>query len=783
MEVVTNFVPVELGSRRIHVYLVTVTNRDAQEGEEEEAEGRAQVREAAVRSSAVERALGGDSGRVVFDGREYAYAGTRVHSAWADGAFCADVDGGEAWPGRFRVELRVHRQYDTGAVQRLCAGGGGSEHISGLLFALDSIVRCELRPWLRDVGGRHLSPHGAVATDAGFDVWWEYRVAMHPAQGRLLLSVAARAVPVLAVPTLAALADAFFRGGARPGDDAAAWARLGECVRGLRVAVPGGASGRVTGLAPDRRAVIGGAAAPVDLAQCALDGRQVLGRIGGWQRRRLMEASALAPAQRLALLRHGAALVARACQGSGALRRLGIRAGPALATAPAERLAAPQLRLGAGAAADVAPETGLWELGGRHVRAGAEVRAWAVLVLAARQAMGEAQARAFAVRVAQAGSELGVRFVQAAPPLVYGSPQAVARAVEDACAAAQRAAGGARAQLLVCVLPAATAALYGELKRVALTRAGVHTQCVLLRNALGHRPRLLRGVLLKINAKLGGATAEALPAGLLDRTATMVLAADVTHSAEAGAMSVAAVVWSVDAAAQRFAGLVVQHPPRVEIIENMDAIVRHCLRVFYARTGRKPARILYYRDGVNDAQLAPLRAVEVAGIRRACRLVDPAYAPDLAVVVARKRHHSRFLLPEGANCPPGTLTAAAAAAGPHAAASFHLLAHRSVFGVSRPVYFLVLDAGGLAPELLRTLTYHLCYTYPLFTRPATMPAPLYYAHRLAARGRLQLSQRFDALPCFAAPADAKRARRNARAQPVPHLVPVHPDLADTMYFT
>ncbi|KAJ2775687.1 hypothetical protein IWQ57_000257 [Coemansia nantahalensis] len=801
VEVVTNFVPVAgVDCKRIHVYLVEVTNQDAQEDGGEGSDQ--QVREAALRSALFSRAVAGTGAeRAVFDGREYAYSAKGLHKEWPGQELQRSVDGGDEAPGRFQVALRVHRRYETGLVARICAGDAAVPEAAakGLQFALDSVLRVGLRPWLQCVGGRYLSAHAAVATDAGFDIWWEYRLAVHPTRTRMLVSVTARAVPVIAsdVRTLDDLWARFFEPGSGAGQGVAdagdrAWAQFEGCVRGLRVAIPGDAAAatssvRVAGLAPkhaDGRCVVVGRDTVVALDQCALAERQVLGQLSRRQRGRLMSQSAVAPARRLELLRHGAQLVARACRDSGALAAFKIRVGDGLATAPGHVLAAPQMQL-RGATAAVAADTGRWELGGHQVLDGAHVRSWAVLVLASAQALGEPQARAFAVQLAKTGSEAGVVFAQSVPPIVYGSVQCIERAVEDACAAAQRAAAsGERAQLVVCVLPSPAVAVYGEIKRVALTRVGVHTQCVLAANARGHRPQLLRGVALKINTKLGGSTAALHgPAGapsLLETEPTMVISADVTHTSEAQGMSVAAVVWSVDLHAQRFAGLAIQHPHRMEIIENMDAVVRHCLRIFYARTGRKPARILYYRDGVNDSLLPAVRDVELPAIRRGCALVEPAYAPPLAVLIARKRHHSRFML-DAANCRPGTLVDAMV--GPLAGAGgFHLLAHRSVHGVSQPVYYLVLDPGGLDIAQLRQLTYHLCYTYPIYTRPAIMPAPLYYAHRLAARGRLQLSQRFDALPCFATSrAETKKSNRAAKAHP-PHLVPVHADLGNSMYF-
>ena len=43
-------------------------------------------------------------------------------------------------------------------------------------------------------------------------------------------------------------------------------------------------------------------------------------------------------------------------------------------------------------------------------------------------------------------------------------------------------------------------------------------------------------------------------------------------------------------------------PPRVEIIQDLEAIMREQLKYFYGITGYKPERIMFYRDGVSEGQ-------------------------------------------------------------------------------------------------------------------------------------------------------------------------------------
>lgn len=43
-------------------------------------------------------------------------------------------------------------------------------------------------------------------------------------------------------------------------------------------------------------------------------------------------------------------------------------------------------------------------------------------------------------------------------------------------------------------------------------------------------------------------------------------------------------------------------PPRVEIIQELEDIMKKQLMFFYKKTGHKPVKIVFYRDGVSEGQ-------------------------------------------------------------------------------------------------------------------------------------------------------------------------------------
>jgi aubergine-like protein len=75
--------------------------------------------------------------------------------------------------------------------------------------------------------------------------------------------------------------------------------------------------------------------------------------------------------------------------------------------------------------------------------------------------------------------------------------------------------------------------------------------------------------------------------------------------------------------------------------------------------GKLPGRIVIYRDGVSDGQLAHVQDFEIPQIYKAFDLVAPGYKPLVAMVIVKKRGNARFFaqMPTGnmANPPCGTV--------------------------------------------------------------------------------------------------------------------------------
>jgi len=73
--------------------------------------------------------------------------------------------------------------------------------------------------------------------------------------------------------------------------------------------------------------------------------------------------------------------------------------------------------------------------------------------------------------------------------------------------------------------------------------------------------------------------------------------------------------------------------------------------------------------------------------------------------------------------------------------NFYMVSHQGIQGTSRPTKYHVLwDDNNLSPDDIEIITYYLCHTFVRCTRSVSYPAPTYYAHLAAFRGRMYVDK-------------------------------------------
>jgi eukaryotic translation initiation factor 2C len=155
--------------------------------------------------------------------------------------------------------------------------------------------------------------------------------------------------------------------------------------------------------------------------------------------------------------------------------------------------------------------------------------------------------------------------------------------------------------------------------------------------------------------------------------------------------------------------------------------------------GRCPSRVVYYRDGVSEAQYKHVLEQEVADMKHLFTQMNPAVQPKFTVIICAKRHHIRFFPLAGqgdrnGNPNPGTLVETGCT---HPFEfDFYLAAHSAIKGTARPVHYHVIkNECGLSSELIQQLTFEHCFQYARSTTPVSMFPAVYYAHLASNRAK------------------------------------------------
>lgn len=79
--------------------------------------------------------------------------------------------------------------------------------------------------------------------------------------------------------------------------------------------------------------------------------------------------------------------------------------------------------------------------------------------------------------------------------------------------------------------------------------------------------------------------------------------------------SIAALCGSMDSRASRYSASIRVQSGRTDIIADLGNMAKELLKTFYQSCGRKPERILFYRDGVSEGQFSQVLRGEVDALR------------------------------------------------------------------------------------------------------------------------------------------------------------------------
>ncbi|KAH6826316.1 hypothetical protein C2S53_017665 [Perilla frutescens var. hirtella] len=180
--------------------------------------------------------------------------------------------------------------------------------------------------------------------------------------------------------------------------------------------------------------------------------------------------------------------------------------------------------------------------------------------------------------------------------------------------------------------------------------------------------------------------------------------------------------------------------PNSELIEALSdkvsdtkdqGIFSEILLGFYLTSGkRKPEQIIIF----SESQFDQVLNVELKQIIDACKFVDENWSPKFMLVVAQKRHHTRFFQSNSPynNVPPGTVVDNGVCHPRNH--DFYLCAHAGMTGTTRATrYHVLCDEIGCSADEIQEFVHSLSYVYQPSSSAISIVAPIRYAHRAAAQ--------------------------------------------------
>jgi hypothetical protein len=267
------------------------------------------------------------------------------------------------------------------------------------------------------------------------------------------------------------------------------------------------------------------------------------------------------------------------------------------------------------------PKNGSWNLRGKKVATGATLSSWACAVFGSERDYPVGAVQKFIRELVTTCQDTGMNIPNKNPPIQHCNPQG---GIENSLRQIWVKAGNlakSKPQLILCILPNTGVPLYAEIKRVGDTVIGVATQCIQGKHMFAAKKQYCANICLKINVKLGGMNSFINPSQMpfITQRPTIIMGASVTHPApgdqDTGRPSIAAVTASMDAKASRYVASIRVQTGKQEIIGDLSEMVKELLKTFYQTCGRKPERILFYRDDISEGRFAIILENEIKAIK------------------------------------------------------------------------------------------------------------------------------------------------------------------------
>ncbi|KAI9063284.1 argonaute-like protein [Trametes sanguinea] len=384
----------------------------------------------------------------------------------------------------------------------------------------------------------------------------------------------------------------------------------------------------------------------------------------------------------------------------------------------------------------VKPRDGAWNMIDKKFFKPVTINRWCVAVFERQNRFRPDLAREMVGGLLQSFSSVGITVHETDPIIKWANSNdnvaAFLRGIGGECFRKNGNKGGP--DLIVAVMPEASADLYVRVKHFGDITQGVATQCLRSSKCTRAKAQYFANVCLKINVKLGGI--NTVPEwrsarSLIDpHNPTIVMGADVMHPAPgvSDRPSFTSLVGNVDSETAKYIADCRVQTHRREMIDDLEEMATAIIKMNqgYRRSVEKkpgnPTRIFFFRDGVSEGEFAQVLEYELPQLKRACAATG--VQAKITIIVVGKRHHVRFFpsradADRSGNCPAGTVVDSD-------------IVHPTEFDFYLHILY---DENNFTPDSVQELSFALCHVYARSTRSVSIPAPVYYADIVCARAK------------------------------------------------
>lgn len=225
-----------------------------------------------------------------------------------------------------------------------------------------------------------------------------------------------------------------------------------------------------------------------------------------------------------------------------------------------------------------------------------------------------------------------------------------------------------------------------------------------------------------------------------------IIGFDVSHHPRDRSRSVGALVATMDLNKSGvFYSITMEYRDGNEMVQGLDQYLHSAMQKYETICGALPERIVFYRDGVGEGQLATVNAQEVEPILQTLKKVygNAGKKPRFAYVIVNKRTNARFFKKDDSNYSnprPGTVIDRVVTMGDRS--DFYLVSQKVGQGTVAPTYYQVIyNSSELSMDKLQILSYKLCHLYFNWGGTVRIPCVSQFAKKLAFLTSQSLQQR------------------------------------------